>query len=224
VSGRFERKSKRRLPPITYCVVVEGIKTEANYFGDAKAEFDRLQRDLREAAKNSGNLNTRDCSLLIVVAGGRSFVNVVQKALEQVGLGHEKIWCVVDADFYVRLTGLQRQEADHEYKRALRAGIDIVFSRPCFEVWFRHHFNAETSAWVDGSTSKQRIAALWPAYNTKPDQHWDLLKDRCTQAFANAQQVRISHGCPPATVEDCDASSDVDWLLMDLFFGIRPNE
>jgi len=207
---------------MTYCVVVEGEKTEKLYFDDAKFEFDGRQRAEQEAARNLGELSPRSCSLVVVVAGGRSFENVISKALQQTNVGHEKIWCVVDADFYARLQGKQRKDADKAYKAALAKGIDVVFSRPCFEVWFRHHFNADSSAWVDGDTAKAGLAKLWPEYLLKPTKHWDLLKPRQDIAISNAGAVRKRHSCPPAQVQDSDACSEVDRLILELR-DISPN-
>jgi len=220
---RFERKSKQRLSPFTYCIVVEGIKTEKNYFNDYKVEFDAHQRQLQQQARNNGKLQTRDCFLIVKPAGGRSFENVAKMALDQLDLGHQKVWCVVDADFYVRLTGAELQKAKAIHQRAANAGVDFVFSRPCFEVWFRNHFNADASAWIDGDTSKQNIQKLWPDYELKPNSHWALLKTRLESALLNAKIVRQKHSIPPNAVKDCDACSEVDRLLSELK-ETNPNE
>lgn len=222
---QFERKSKRRPSPVTYCVVVEGEKTEANYFHDIKAEFDKLQRRNRILAQNNGVIDTKDCSLVVKVAGGMSFHHVVSVAIEQVQTGHSKVWCVVDADFYVRLTGLEKKRADEIFEKALGVGIDLIFSRPCFEVWFIQHFSNSTRALQTGQRAKLEISKLWPDYVKKPTDHWNLLRDRVSLvAIPNATAVRKSHRCPPNLVYDCDASSEVDWLIMTLFFGINVND
>lgn len=214
----FSRKSKSIPSPITFCLVVEGVKTEYNYFRDAKADFDKLQRYYQTRATNAGYMRIPSCSLLVKCAGGRSFVNVVSTAIRQTGLGHRKVWCVVDADFYVRLQGKDKADADAKYNEAVAKGVDIIFSRPCFEVWFRHHFNRQTSAWINGDTSKQRICRLWPDYMNKPQRHWELLLPQIEVALANAQAVRQHFNIPPSLVENCDASTDVDWLIRELFF------
>jgi hypothetical protein len=219
----YARRSKERPAQVTYCIVVEGERTEKNYFTDAKTEFQQLQRKRMLERINAGQHNVVAAVLTVEVAGGRSFENVVRKALDQVGLGYKKIWCVVDADFYVRLQGKQRRDADATYRSALEAGIDIIFSRPCFEVWYRHHFNPDSSALVDGDRAKKEVQRIWPEYLTKPERHWELLRDRLPDhALPNARRVRTAHGRRP--VEECDSSTDVDWLIYELFCQIDPND
>lgn len=210
--------SKKRLAPITYCIVVEGEKTEKRYFDDLKAEFDQYRRHLKYRFKESLGLDIPDCHLVVKHAGGRSFENVLRKAIDEVDSGHSKIWCVVDADFYVSLQGKQLKDAEVAHRNAEKNNIEVILSRPCFEVWFRHHFNADTSAWVDGETAKANIQKIWPDYDLKPRRHWDLLRERLVdKAFDNAKLVRKHHGCPEKSVSECDASSEVDWIIYELF-------
>jgi hypothetical protein len=221
--NRPKRSNQRRPERITYWVVVEG-HTEDRYFTDAKAEFDELQYSHIVEARNKGVAQAKICRLTVECANGFSFENVIGIALNQVDKGHTKIWCVVDADFYARLTGKEKTNAANLYHKALKAGIDVIFSRPCFEVWYRLHFERKDSPWADGKTAKANIAKLWPEYETKPDKHWDMLRGKLEVAIENAEAVRNSKGIPPKLVEDCDASTNVDQVLMDLLFGINPND
>ena len=148
---------------------------------------------------------------------------MIDTALAQLDAGYRKIWCVVDADFFVHLTGKQRAAAERAYNQALGSKIDVIFSMPCFEVWFRRHFNAESSSWENGDRAKAEIAKIWPGYLLQPSRHWELLRDQLrSHALPNARKARLIRGNRPA--ECSDASTDVDRLIYDLFCGIEPND
>ena len=200
-------------------MVVEGQKTEKLYFDDAKVEYNRMQHDRAVAGRAAGKPDVVERSLTVVSAGGGSFAGVLRHGLDQLSVGHERVFVVADADTYVGLSGRSRGDADKVYGEALGKGIEVILSNPCFEVWFRHHFNADRSAWTDGAAAKAALRRLWPEYESKPERHWELLHDRLPEAIRCAERVRGLHGSPPRPVEDCNASTAVDWLLIELFGG-----
>ena len=50
---------------------------------------------------------------------------------------HDSVWCVFDHD--------QHPGVDDTIRRALRAGISVAFSHPCFEYWVLLHFCADAA-------------------------------------------------------------------------------
>ena len=199
---------KRTVKPVkmrkTLCVVVEGQKTEKNYFTDAKAEY---------------NLG-REGVLTVFAASGGSASNILSKAIEQVKLGHDQIWCVLDADTFGTKSDLQK------LAQAQRAKIRVIFSNPCFEVWYRQHFSNSHGPLPNGDAAKAEVKRLMAKHIKSPRSDWRDLREILAAGtpFQNAVRVKKQHGIPPAACLQSNSSSDVDIVLIELGFGPADEE
>lgn len=199
MANPLKRTSRHVKVRKTLCIVVEGQKTEKNYFTDAKAEF------------NVG----REAVLNVFAATGGSASNILSKAIDQVKLGHDQIWCVLDADTFGTRADFQK------LAQARRAKITVIFSNPCFEVWYRHHFTNSHGALANGDEAKAEVKRLMAKHIKSPRSDWRDLRDILASGapFDNASQVKGQHGIPPAVCLQSNSSSDVDIVLVELGFG-----
>ncbi len=189
----------------TLCIVVEGQKTEKNYFTDAKAEF---------------NID-REAVLNIFAASGGSASNILSKAIDQVKLGHDQIWCVLDADTFGTKADLQK------LAQAQRAKITVIFSNPCFEVWYRLHFTNSHGPLANGDEAKAEVKRLMAKNIKSPRSDWRDLRAILAggKPFENSLQAKTQHGIPPALCLQSNSSTDVDVVLIELgFWKPEPNE
>jgi hypothetical protein len=73
---------------------------------------------------------------VVSVGGGAPYV-VVRKAkeiAEKAGEEYDAIWCVFDRDTWVE------HDFEAALRAALRAGFQVAYSNPCFELWYLLHF------------------------------------------------------------------------------------
>lgn len=126
-SGRRKRK------PVVY-LICEGSETEVRYFK---------------------KFRSRECNIDIVPIPSqyKAADKLVQRARATIGFSPyypdegDRIWCVFDRDDNTNemLTKAKRQ--------AIKAGYQIAFSNPSFEVWFLLHFNDQTTPIENGEAA-----------------------------------------------------------------------
>lgn len=97
--------------------------------------------------------------------------------------------------------------------RAKRARIELVTSNPCFEVWYRHHFEENGSSFENCAAAKRHVARLWGGYDVKPQSPYDQLRSRLDQARSNARRVRSAFGAAPSPLGIPNASTLVDRIF-----------
>ena len=194
----LKRQSKPRAQRRTMCIVVEGQRTEKRYFQDASAEFNQ-----------NGVVR-----LNVEPANGGSPAQILDKAIQQTKLGHEKIWCILDADTF-------ETKADHQkLAQALRCKIEVIFSNPCFEVWYRLHFTNSHGALTNGDAAKAEVKRLMEKHIKVPRSDWLALREilRAGTPVRNAAAVKARHGIPPSQCLLANSSTDVDIVLHALGF------
>lgn len=131
-----KRKPNSREPRRRFLIVCEG-ETEKTYF------------DLFRA------------SLQVVSVGGGSPSIVVKKAQDLVAKAaaeYDSVWCVFDRDTV----------AEHDFKvaleAALKAGFQVAYSNPCFELWYLLHFElCHSHSHISCETCANKIGVYLPS-------------------------------------------------------------
>ena len=177
-------------------VSAEGMnKTERTYF----AEFNRLQKDYH-----------------IVFATGTSTdpVNIVSEAIDGVtknglNLRQGDIACAVfDADFG------KAGKIKEARQIAKKAGIRVILSNPCFEVWLLQHFRYSTRGYLSNDAVIDDLLGYWPEYR-KSIGSYQAIVDKTYTAMENAEKLRAYHDSlyTGMNIEDRNPSTDVDELV-----------
>lgn len=154
-------------------VVVEGSKTEVEYFNDLR----KLQR--------------ASAVDIQVVPGGvpKSVVNKAVQLRDEAArdarqrhdpsFAFDKVWCVIDVDAHPDL--------DEALDRASAQGISVALSNPNFELWFLLHFQ-DQRANIDRHAAAAACRSHVPGYVKVME--IELLMPRFSDASARARQLR----------------------------------
>ncbi|HRJ27243.1 MAG TPA: RloB family protein [Fimbriimonadaceae bacterium] len=199
--GRSFRRVKQSIPERrTVCVVVEGKKTEKNYFIDAKAEFDQRREGI----------------LTVIAASGGSASQILDKSIKKATSEFDEVWCVLDADTF------GANSADHQkLERAQRAKIKVIFSNPCFEVWHLLHFSNSHRSFHNCGKVKEAVEKRSDQFKSSKSM-WHALREILNTGtpFENAAHVKKQHGIAPgSSCRENNCSTDVDEILIALGFG-----
>jgi hypothetical protein len=101
------------------------------------------------------------------------------------------VWCVFDDD--------RRQDTDANVRRAIRAGINVAFSHPCFELWRLLHYQEYSSTFggVCGDATdrvEKRALAEGHPFTDPKHLHREQVIGRFTAAKARAKRLAGQHG------------------------------
>ena len=185
-------------------VSAEGMnKTERTYF----AEFNRLQKDYH-----------------IVFATGNSTdpVNIVSEAIDGViknglNLKQGDIACAVfDVDFG------KAKKIDEAREMAKKAGIRVILSNPCFEVWLLQHFRYSTRGYLSNDAVIEDLLNYWPEYRKSIGSYQNVI-DKTHTAIENAEKLRAYHDSlyTGVNTEERNPSTDVDELVRTILVDYR---
>lgn len=195
-SKRPKRATKR-----TVLIVCEGKETERNY-------FDGLKRT-DEVTKNY--------AVRVIPGKGGSRLQIVQHAVkQQKSLNKDECWCVLDTE------RLNNPETKRDFQDALDLAaannIELAISNPSFEVWLVAHFQRTSRTFNDGDAAVNYLDSLFKAtlnrdYEKNDKDIFDCLRDRLSDAIANAANVREHDHGDDYEIEECNSSSTVDELV-----------
>lgn len=90
----------------------------------------------------------------------------------------DSVFCVFDRDFSTR------EELSKTMSQAAKAGIGIVFSKPCFEIVFLAHFTSDLQRFKTPEDVLEELEKYIPGYSKTRD-YWDLLSPRRDEARGN---------------------------------------
>lgn len=179
---------------------VEGTnRTERIYFD----HFNRLQKNyvVRFAPEN--------------VTDPVRIVESVQKVLEKrkdsihIASGQDVACAVFDTDVERKKASAIREAG----RIAKAAGIQLVLSNPCFEVWFLLHFVYSTAGYATNDAVLRALRRYIPAYQKNMDV-FELLREKLPRAIAHAQRLRKYHQeSGNAFVMERNPSSDADQIV-----------
>ncbi|MBO4261836.1 MAG: RloB domain-containing protein [Clostridia bacterium] len=146
-------------------------------------------------------------------------VNELKNACREYGLGEEpgdKAFCLVDSDV--------NPDKDRQIVKAdvlsKKAGIALIVSAPCFEVWCLCHFGCSFTHYNSGNAVVQELLKKLPGFQKSGEGLYKVLADNTGIAIANAKTLEkacIEAGYVPHTVEfspSTEVYRVVEYLLM----------
>jgi len=175
--GVSRRRSAFREPYDRVLIVTEGERTEPLYFGELVTRY---------------RLNTANVRIVPSTMGSDP-VSVVTAALEirdaevRQGEQYDQVYCVFDRDSHANF--------DAATQKAVREGIRIARSWPCFEYWLLLHYEFVRRPFVQtqsGSACDNCIAMLRrhiSGYRKATPGLFGRLEERVDQATAAARQA-----------------------------------
>jgi hypothetical protein len=196
--GRQRRNLSQRKAIL---IVVEGSREEACFLS-AKAEV-QVRYDVAVTVR-------------LADRGGGSPDRILDAAVSlSERSGFAKVWCVLDADLF-------RQEShSRSLQRAKRAGVKVIFSNPCFEVWLFLHFECSHREVESGEYAKARLREIAAKHKVSPACEWRDLRERLRSGlpFQHARRVRVQHQMEePIDCWQHNSSTAVDILMTALGF------
>lgn len=162
-------KRTRNRIPVTF-IVCEGKETEPKYF----RHFVR---------RNSGRI------IHVKTSSYKDIYQLVSRSEQEIGrntydpLSGDQIWCVCDCD----------ENDNDKIKKAVSAakkhGYHLIFSNPCFELWFLLHFVNQTAPLPDCEAVISRLNAQTEINGYRKNQDiYDLILPNQEQAINRAKR------------------------------------
>lgn len=147
-------------------------------------------------------------------------VKSIQKWVKRQGdfdLGHGKdyAYAIFDTD----TDGRKEDEICAAKALAKSTGIRILWSNPCFEVWYTLHFAYSTAPFASNEEVLRRLRQFLPNYQKNGDV-FDRLFEHTAKAIGRAKKLRHYHQeNNRARVMDQNPGSEVDVLVEILMAG-----
>lgn len=214
-TGRFRAKSRPGAPsrrsvgrPVktTILIVGEGQETEPNYFGELKRE-DAVTAKFAVTVKKGRGFSPEH-----VVKEAINHKNRAESRVED----YDEVWCVLDVE-----GPNKRESLDNAVTMAVRNGITLCLSNPCFEIWLLAHFERKARAYEDCGAVIVQLNKHWQKhysldYEKNDDRIYERVADRTQKAIDNARWVRENHHECKANTADCNSSTEVYRLVRKL--------
>lgn len=182
--SRLDRRHSRRTARPRLLLVFNSECTEQQYF-----------TGLRDY------LNSRAVDIQILLKP-RSPLEVVAYANKQKA-DFDEAWCVVDVDEFDIPTAA---------KAARGAGVELVVSNPCFELWLLLHHEDHRAALFGCATAEKQLRRYLPRYDKTRLVFADFAKT-VTEAIARAKALE-----PSGTDHSRNPSTSV-WRLVEKIIG-----
>ncbi len=170
-------------------IICEGKETEWNYFQAIRSK-------------------KRRCNAKIEIIPGNKFGANPKNMLEYGMYLKEKdepddIWCVLDHD--------DRPNINDIVQKMKRAGFNVAFSNPCFELWFLLHYKYTTSH-LSSSETKSELKTYIKDYDKSKKGIYIILEPGQDIAKQFAMQLRKYH-LDNNNDETSNPSTNVDNLV-----------
>ena len=178
-SGGYKRKERnsfrRARRPIIFLVAEGKNKTETLYFSD-------FGQDVNRIIKFAPGNHTDPVNMVNEL---KSYI--AENDFSQ-DLG-DKAYCLIDAD----VNPAKNAQIAKAEELAKRAGIEIVLSVPCFEIWFLSHFNFSTKQYTSSAEVVAELQKYIPGYRKSTSGVYEKTKTLISTAHDNA--VRMEKYC-----------------------------
>ena len=151
--------------------------------------------------------------------------SALKKACQEHGLGAEpgdKAFCLVDTDVNPSKNS-QLARAD---SMSRKAGIHLIVSGPCFEVWCLCHYGSSSSHYQSSAAVTNELLKKLPGYRKSGEGLYQALAPDTMTAIANAKALEkacIEAGYTPHTVE-FSPSTEIYKVVEYLFTRNAENE
>lgn len=177
----IERPAPTRLPKVTLHVFSEGESTEIGWL----AFLQRTARELNISIEGKGGAGV---PVTVAAAAIAKREELTQLARKEEVYRRDEVWAVFDRDDHALDTVLTD---------ASNAGIGLVFSNACFELWPLLHVE-DIGAYQDRSWLQHRLKEVHPVYNHDQgaDVDWPTLG---SPDVATERAIRLHFRSPDAT-------------------------
>ena len=112
----------------------------------------------------------------------------------------DKAFCLIDADFDKNKDQVIRKAE----KKAVKYGIKLIVSAPCFEVWYICHYECSTAKFTSNNEVFNKLRSYFNSYSKSKEDMYQNLKDKTEKAIQNAKKLEQechSLNCIPHTVD-----------------------
>jgi hypothetical protein len=163
-------RSLRRVRRIVH-VFTEGEVTEPEY-------FDWLKRQQSQFALKVDDRHAPPHKLVELA------IDLQRRSRGRDAPEYDSIWCVFDRD--------RHPAVDDVVRKAVRAGISVAFSHPCFEYWVLLHFCDDAAPCAGNcADAASKVERYLPGYQKSLPM--DRLSGRFLQAKRRALRVAAQH-------------------------------
>ncbi|HWB02135.1 MAG TPA: RloB family protein [Verrucomicrobiales bacterium] len=212
----YRREVRRSLPAAEqgsgklYLIVVEGEKTEHDYFTGLRAKLELKSADVvvLQVGKTDPNGMVAEAIRLRDKREDEAKKSLVRAR-------YDEVWVVFDTEAKDHPRAKQLPAA---FNRARAQGVLIAPSNPSFEFWLLLHHEATTKYLLDAAAAIKALKKHLPKYQKRALPLEDLL-ERLKTACKNAAACRKHH-------EDCQGdgnpSTDVHLLVRSLNDSTAP--
>ncbi|GGO01517.1 hypothetical protein GCM10010116_02850 [Microbispora rosea subsp. aerata] len=148
------RPSAGRDPKKRILVICEGVVTEVQYFNGVKDHFKALPVDIAHCDVDGWGRDP--LSVVKEAVRRRDKARSAARRQRDAFLAYDETWAVVDVDDHASL--------DEAIRMARGSGINLVISRPCFEIWLLWHYQ-DCPAALTTRDIQRKLAARLPNYD-----------------------------------------------------------
>lgn len=178
-SGGYKRKERnsfrRARRPIIFLAAEGKNKTETLYFRD-------FGQDVNRIIKFAPGNHTDPVNMVNEL---KSFLSENDFSLD---LG-DKAYCLIDAD----VNPAKNEQIAKAEELAKKAGIEIILSVPCFEIWFLSHYIFSTKQYTSSAEVVVELQKYIPCYGKSTSGVYEKTKILTSTAHENA--VRLEKYC-----------------------------
>ena len=175
----------------------EGEKTEPIYFNAIRSSIRIPSARIRVLCDGSAPMS--------VV---QNVVSVIADVSEFNPADGDEAWAVFDGDEHIHQ---DKSGWDRALALAIKHGIKVAISNPCFELWFLLHFQDQTGN-LDRAEARKKLKAHVPDYEKSKNLYPEHLKERTAAAIKRALALEVTHA-RNAVIHYTNPSSRVHELI-----------
>ena len=202
INGGYKRKERnsfrRARRPIIFLVAEGKNKTETLYFRD-------LGQDANRIIKFAPGNHTDPVNM----------VNELKSYLAENDFSQDlgdKAYCLIDAD----VNAAKNEQIAKAEELAKKAGIEIILSVPCFEIWFLCHFIYSTKQYTSSAEVVTELQKYIPGYDKSTAGVYERIKSLTATALDNAARLEKYCENNGFAVHTTDFMPSTDVYRMDL--------
>lgn len=182
---RLGRKSKGYSPRAKILIVCEGEQTEKDYFEYLRKKYGLTATEviIKEDGGSSPNSVFKDA------------LELYQKSLRRNQVPYDTVYCVYDKDEF-------SQHAEVKNRIEQQKDFNLIFSNPCFEVWYLFHYGPHTKPFMKKGTktsSQQVKSQVNKLLKKKGNRYLEFLFSKTDEAIKNSKSNIKQHIDNPYT-------------------------
>jgi len=185
----LKRRSRNKESRSYFLIVVEGEKTEHNYFNSLKLDLALTTIDIKVVSACGGD------PLEVINKAHKLFQDNIRESKKGNTLKFDKVFCVFDDDNKIK----KFQEA---LLKAKENNFVAITSIPCFEFWILLHYCYTTSYFgnyqelcprLETEMRKSGVLKKGELYDKSDIKLYEKLKPKLEDALSNANKLEQKH-------------------------------